>query len=299
MDLSAENSKRKTRNSSTDSTSSISPPVDKRKKIPEDRETFENIESEDEVLKALDMTQEITVKLDKIFDKLSQIEEKMSGLEEYIKNVDQKTVKLHERTTKLEESVKRSKETVTGLEKGVNFLNHEVEQAKNDLHTSTFQLSTQLQEIQQQQLYLDVYQRRENLRFYGIPEDEDSDDNEDTEQTLIDFLGKELKIKDADEMEFQRIHRIGKKQGAKNKNPRPIIARFLRYPEREKVFGKSYLLKGKKYGISADFPKVIVERRKKLLPRLIDARKEGKRAYFSRPEPDKLFIDGELVPMYS
>ena len=44
-------------------------------------------------------------------------------------------------------------------------------------------------------------------------------------------------------------------------------------------------LKGKNYGISVDFPKEILERRRK------KAKEEGKHAYFSRSEPDKLFID--------
>ena len=52
-------------------------------------------------------------------------------------------------------------------------------------------------------------------------------------------------------------------------------------------------LKGKKFGISADLPKEIVDRRKKVLPDFFAA-KEGKSAYFSRAESDKLFIDGRL-----
>ena len=33
------------------------------------------------------------------------------------------------------------------------------------------------------------------------------------------------------------------------------------------------------------------------LPRLKKAREEGKIAFFSKPEPDKLFIDGQFVPL--
>ena len=53
-------------------------------------------------------------------------------------------------------------------------------------------------------------------------------------------------------------------------------------------------LKGKNFGISADLPKEIVDRRKKLLPKFFAAKKAGKAANFSRAEPDKLFIDGRL-----
>jgi len=52
-------------------------------------------------------------------------------------------------------------------------------------------------------------------------------------------------------------------------------------------------LKGKNFGISADLPKEIVDQRK-VLPNFFAAKKAGKSAYFSRAEPNKLFIDGTL-----
>ena len=49
--------------------------------------------------------------------------------------------------------------------------------------------------------------------------------------------------------------------------------------------------------VSADFPKEISERRKKQWPRLKKVREEEKIAFFSKPEPDKLFIEGRFVPL--
>ena len=49
-------------------------------------------------------------------------------------------------------------------------------------------------------------------------------------------------------------------------------------------------------GISADLPKGVVDIRKKQLETLKKAKKEGKKAFFSRSEPDKLHIDGQLIP---
>ena len=79
--------------------------------------------------------------------------------------------------------------------------------------------------------------------------------------------------------------------------PRPIIARFIRYCDREFIFSKARDLKEAGYGISADLPREIVRRRKELGKKLSDARKDGKRAYFSRAEPDKLYVDGELIAL--
>ena len=48
--------------------------------------------------------------------------------------------------------------------------------------------------------------------------------------------------------------------------------------------------------VYADFPNEISKRRKKQRPRLKKAREEGKIAFFSKPEPDKLFTNGRFVP---
>jgi hypothetical protein len=61
------------------------------------------------------------------------------------------------------------------------------------------------------------------------------------------------------------------------------------------ILSKARSLKGKIYGISPELPKEIVDRRKKVIPRLIDAKKEGKSAYFSRAEPDNLYIDDKYI----
>jgi len=50
-------------------------------------------------------------------------------------------------------------------------------------------------------------------------------------------------------------------------------------------------------GISPDLPKGVVDIRKKQIDTLKKAKKEGKRAYFSRAEPDKLYVDGHLIPV--
>ena len=80
-------------------------------------------------------------------------------------------------------------------------------------------------------------------------------------QVLVGFMQNELDISEAHTIEFQRIHRIGRLNPSQDK-PRPIIARFLRYSDRELVMSRAKKLKGKGLGISADLPKDIVNRRK-------------------------------------
>lgn len=85
-------------------------------------------------------------------------------------------------------------------------------------------------------------------------------------------------MENARDFEFQRVHRIGAK---KPDFPRPIIARFLRFPDREKVFKRAMELKDQiDVKLYADYPWEIQERRRKLWSRLKRAREEGRRAFF-------------------
>ena len=47
-----------------------------------------------------------------------------------------------------------------------------------------------------------------------------------------------------------------------------------------------------------DIPKELHELRKMQMDRRKKARKDGKSAYFSKSEPDKLFIDGRYVQLF-
>ena len=143
--------------------------------------------------------------------------------------------------------------------------------------------------LELQLLNYEVYQRRKNLRFYRIRE-EGTDEN--TKETLYNFFETELGIEDARRIEFQRVHRVGKEKRNPRK-PRAIIARFLRYPDREAVLSRRSSLEDESgFGIGPDLPKQVVEMRKKLIPKMLEARKQGKRAAFNRSEPYKLLIDG-------
>ena len=120
------------------------------------------------------------------------------------------------------------------------------------------------------------YSRRENLKFIGIVENtsdsannqnaaESSDflQSENTKDVLFKFLEDELNITDARKrIEFERVYRLGKLRSSGN--PRPIIARFLCYQDREKVMQKVRAkLKSKDYAVFEDIIKELYELRKR------------------------------------
>jgi len=106
------------------------------------------------------------------------------------------------------------------------------------------------------------------LHFFGIPES-----TEDTPEVMRNFLKEELDLENAENIEFQRAHRIGKK---KTGETRLVIIHFLKFPERNLVFRRVRELEDDiDVRVYADYPKEISERRKKQWPRL--KKKQGKK----------------------
>ena len=79
---------------------------------------------------------------------------------------------------------------------------------------------------------MEAYSRRENLIITGIPESREDTGVEDTAKVLVDFMANELNVSNGTDIDFQRVHRLGK---PKDKGPRAIIARFLKYPDKVHV----------------------------------------------------------------
>ncbi|XP_078351848.1 uncharacterized protein LOC144636502 [Oculina patagonica] len=235
------------------------------------------------------MAETIMPKLELVIEKLGKVESKLEDLENNVKSVDAKVNKLQAKVECFESFQKKTVKKVEDIESGMNFTNTE----RESFETKLKGMQKQLDQLKDEKLYMEVYQRRENLRFFEIEEAGTAE--EDTREVLVDFLKAELGMENADEIEFQRVHRIGKRPDSIDEKPRQIIARFLRYPDREKIMSNARKLKGKGFGISADLPKEIMERRKKKMQQFKKAKEDGKPAYFSRAEPDKLYIDGVQV----
>ena len=67
-----------------------------------------------------------------------------------------------------------------------------------------------IKELEDKLLYQEVYNRRENLRFFGICKP--TSGTEDVRQVVHKFLKEELELEITEDIEFQRAHRIGKKK---------------------------------------------------------------------------------------
>lgn len=67
-------------------------------------------------------------------------------------------------------------------------------------------------------------------------------------------MANELMVSDDANNDFQRVHRLGK---LNPKGPRAIIARFLKYPDKERISSLGKYLHDKNISMFSDYPEGI------------------------------------------
>lgn len=127
---------------------------------------------------------------------------------------------------------------------------------------------------------------RDNLIYYGIPEQRDEICEERVKALIKETLGI------TNDIAFDRVHMLGS-SGAKK--PRPIVAKFHNHKQREEVRQKAYTeretLKPFGYSVGVQFPKEIREKRKLLYPVM---KREERRGKSVRLVNDRLYINNVL-----
>ena len=293
--------KRKSRSSNKSSSSVENSPGEKRwKQSYSPASISDTSNGGDEVMEALNLADSVTDKLDLILLKLVSLDSRMEELNQTVKRIQDKVCNLETEIASVQDRQKTLDDKFSHVEENAKFVDQQI----LELQTSTDERKNEVTECCKQILCLDAYSRRENLKFEGIPElavlpgeqNTNTTSNEDTRQVLADLMENVLGIEDAKNIEFQRVHRMGKPR-KDGHGSRTIIARFLRFPDRERVFKCGRKLKDTDYKMFEDIPKELHELRKKQIDKLKQARRDGKRAFLSKTEPDKLYIDGKYVEL--
>ncbi len=166
-----------------------------------------------------------------------------------------KLMELHKEVTDIRDSLEFAHNNIISLQ-----------QTNHDLQTSVKALSEQMHIVTKEnkllkESILDIQTRsmRDNLVFSGIPEK--TPDNPETE--IKEFMITHLKLPPAtvQNITFHRAHRLGKQR---NNGPRPIVAKFEHFKQKELVKSKGRELKGTDFGLNDQYPREINERRKVL-----------------------------------
>ena len=107
------------------------------------------------------------------------------------------------------------------------------------------QLKSKLNEIELKLDNLENYGRRQNLVFEGVPDSLTITDA----QLIYDIIGKKMGIEDANKIQFDACHRIGKKIPSRS---RPIIVRFTCRADRDRIWRSRSKLKGSDIYVKED-----------------------------------------------
>ena len=133
--------------------------------------------------------------------------------------------------------------------------------------------------------------RRNNLCFDGVRE-EANESWSTTENKIKEIISTKFNIQ-TDEFTIERAHRVGKQYTSDK--PRPIVAKFNNYKVKESIMKNKKGLKGSNVYIREDFSQKVLARRKELLPKMYEERKNGNIAFLRY---DKLVVypDRRLPP---
>ena len=177
----------------------------------------------------------------KILSEINAKLNKLDNIEKHLERVDDETKELKESFTFVNDTTDEIK----------------VEQRKQStsiksLEESISRIQARNADLQREIVDLKLHLMRSNLVFYNLPEQV----KDDPFAELRELLGKTMAIDKSNEVEIERAHRLGEKRD--DGKPRPIVAKFLRYQDKEYIWKSVYLLKGTKIGIADQFPKKLL-----------------------------------------
>lgn len=168
----------------------------------------------------MQIIEKMNEKLDKL-DKLDTIEARLDNIDTDIKDLKHSLTYQQDVVAEVQSVQSEHQEKLKSIEDTVE----KIEQEKKKLEREIIDMR--------------AHSVRSNLIFYNIKEENDQGQREKVEDKIKKLLTDKLEIEDATEkIEIERAHRLGNnKQGPK---PRPIVVKFLRYQDKEKIKKLSY-----------------------------------------------------------
>ena len=299
------------------SSEETSPPIrtlKNRKKPRGSNFTFDTASIHEEDTNSLttpEMSANLDAKLEVILLKL----EKLDAIETSVKGLQDTLARMDDRIRALESVQATSNQDINDLKDSLSFTEdqqrkttegfdtykEQINLKMTELSKKNAELDSNIKELENKNLYLEAYSRRENIKFENIQEETGHGAHqEDTEDVLRTFLETHLGYENARSVEMQRVHCLKVKKSNASSNdtkPKPIIARFLRYKDCERIFSLGHRLKGTEFRMYQDLPYGIVERRRKQMDTFKLTKRNKIPAAFSKSQPDKLYIRGKLWPV--
>ncbi|CAB4004850.1 Hypothetical predicted protein, partial [Paramuricea clavata] len=189
----------------------------------------------------------------KKLDTLEHIEKRIKAVEQDVKDLKTSLEYAHLEVVDIKKEFEENKEVIL------------------EVQTKIQNLEETNRKIQDNITDLKARSMRDNLLFFNISEDE----NENTSETIYDILENKMGIEDAkNRVKIDRSHRLGKPThpSIRRTKPRPIVAKFNFFQDREFIRKYARKLKGTRIGISEQFPEEIEAIRRTLYPEMKKAK---------------------------
>ena len=222
-------------------------------------------------------TADIFLMLKNLETTLNEVKRNQIKLENTLQTISSRMDLQHDEIKELQKSTNFLSMEIADISKSNSALLHKMEEQQRTIDDYT----TKQSDLQRRLDDAERYSRGFNLRFIGIPE-VDEPNKENCIQKIQELIHSRLQIK----VDIENAHRVGKQLRDK---PRPIIAKFIRRPERFSVLRQRFEFKKDEVMVFEDLIAKDFKARRNLAAVVQDARRQGKRTRFVK---DTLFIDG-------
>ena len=229
--------------------------------------------------------------------KLHELAEMIKGLEVNIQTLTDTVSKLKNEMVEVKTSIEFVSNGYEKIDKTVSDISQRFDKLEGSLNTAEnryHELQAQYKQLQERIIAIESKSRRENLLIDGLPEPQpgQTETTNDCQRLVRDFFKNQLKMQNVENIRAVRCYRLGRPPSTGTGSrpqlrPRTMRVMFNWLGDRETVWGNRKHLRGSKFQLSEDFPKEIVDRRKRLTPIMQAARRKGLTAFLT---VDKLHI---------
>ena len=181
-----------------------------------------------------------------------------------LRNMERQTKDIYTLAHSIQDHQIKGEKELVDLTESINFLSdkfkeYEEDRSKEDkiledLKSEVDSLSTKIEKPEELQDQQEQYSRRNCLLVHGIAKEKE----EITDEVIINTLYEKLDL-DITSWDLERTHRIGERKKTRGKT-RPIIVKFVRYNDRNRVFRNKKKLKGQKISITESLTKIRMDK---------------------------------------
>lgn len=200
-----------------------------------------------------------------------------SAMEVMVKHLTERIQNLESTVSSLTTSLEFSQREIDDLKKALKDYDKEklANMKMNEALTDQIKSSKQeVKNMEERLNYQEDYSRRNNIRISGMAESGSGETWEQTAVKVTSLLADKLQLPG---VELERAHRVGQRRDDK---PRPVVARFTRYRDRETAMRSARKLRGTNIYFNDDLCAASQSIKNAQMPQMKQARAMGKIAYF-------------------